>query len=63
MGSLERRSHTDRLSAWGALSASTFRRVAVENRDGYTVLSLTEGAMPRESGFVAWDFVGGPVFI
>ncbi|KUL91260.1 hypothetical protein ZTR_01740 [Talaromyces verruculosus] len=55
---LERRLHTDRLSAWGALSASTFRRVAVENGDGYTVLSLTEGAKPRESGFVAWEFVG-----
>ncbi|GAM41590.1 ribonuclease P protein subunit [Talaromyces pinophilus] len=55
---LEQRSHADGLSAWGALSASTFRRVAVENSDGYTVLSLTEGAKPRESGFVAWEFVG-----
>ncbi|QGA17760.1 hypothetical protein EYB26_005436 [Talaromyces marneffei] len=55
---LEQRLHTGRLSAWSALSASTFQRVAVENSDGYTVLSMTESAKPRESGFVAWEFVG-----
>lgn len=58
MSSLERRLHTDKLSSWSALSASTFRRVAVENSDGYTVLSMAESAKPRESGFVAWEFVG-----
>jgi hypothetical protein len=58
LGSLEQRLHTDSINAWTALSASAFRRVAVENSDGYTILSIPEKARTMGSSFVSWDFIG-----
>ncbi|OKL60172.1 hypothetical protein UA08_04637 [Talaromyces atroroseus] len=55
---LEQRLHTDCLNAWTALSASAFRRVAVENADGYTILSIPEKARPMGNSFISWDFIG-----
>ncbi|EED24274.1 ribonuclease P protein subunit p40, putative [Talaromyces stipitatus ATCC 10500] len=55
---LQRELRTDRLSVWSALSASAFPRVAVENKDGYTILSLRESAETKGSSFVAWEFIG-----
>lgn len=53
LGSLEQRLHP----TWAALTTSTFRRAAVENTDGYTVLTIPEKARTTGSHFISWEFI------